>query len=95
MVTVHPCGCRTNTGIGPLARLDFCPLHGAAKDLLSACQAALAYDQSILGRAARGEVDLLADGGGVATGDDLDRLYAAMVGAARAAIAKATGGQPC
>jgi hypothetical protein len=69
-------------------------LIAASPDLLAACRAVLRYDGSILGRAARGEVDLLEKGGAVASGDDLDELYNAMVDAARAAIAKAEGTSP-
>lgn len=38
-------------------------------------QAVVDYDTSIYGRAARGEVSLLAGGGGVTLGKDLDVLY--------------------
>jgi hypothetical protein len=37
--------------------------------------AAIRYDDSIAGKAARGQVSLLAEGGGVISGDDLDKLY--------------------
>lgn len=35
MTTRHRCGCRTNTGVGPLARLEFCPLHALAPAMLA------------------------------------------------------------
>jgi hypothetical protein len=64
-------------------------LIAACPDLLAACEAAIQYDEGILGRAARGEVDLRESGGGVATGEDLDALYNDWITKARAAIAKA------
>jgi hypothetical protein len=57
--------------------------------LVAACEAALRYDAGICGRAARGEVDLIESGGGVAAGDDLDALYLDWVTKARAALARA------
>lgn len=65
----------------------------AAPDLLEACKAAVRYDESIAGRAARGQVNLL-ETGGVAEGQDLDALYNDWIGKARAAIAAARAGAP-
>lgn len=62
--------------------------------LLVACKAALAYDQSIVGRAARGEVDLLRRGGGISYGCDLDGLYDDWISKAKAAIAMTKGETP-
>lgn len=66
-------------------------LIAAAPDLLAACRAALAYDASIAGRAARGDCELRNEGGGIATGDDLDALYMDWITKAREAIALAGG----
>lgn len=65
----------------------------AAKDaeiarLREACLAAIRYDDSICGRAARGEYDLRESGGGIATGDDLDALYEDWINKARAVLAR-------
>ena len=57
-------------------------------DLLEACEAALAYDVAILGRAAKGEYDLLTEGGAITEGEDLDQLYDNWISKAKAAIAK-------
>lgn len=65
-------------------------LIAAAPDLLIACQAAIRYDESIAGKAIRGDVDLLATGGAIAASDNLDALYADWIDKARAAIARAT-----
>lgn len=65
-------------------------LLAAAPDLLEACKAALRYDASVLGRAAGGEVDLLKDGGGLASGDDLDELYYDWQLKSKDAVANAT-----
>ncbi len=55
--------------------------------LTAACKAAVRYDESICGAAARGEVDLRENGGGVSTGDELDALYEDWMEKARAALA--------
>lgn len=49
-------------------------LRAALRALVKAC---LAYDQGIIGRAARAEYDLRESGGAIATGKDLDALYEA------------------
>lgn len=67
---------------------------GVVADLLAACEAALRYDESILGQAARGNVDLLNTGLGVAEGEDLDSLYEDWMSKAHAAIAKTKGVSP-
>lgn len=54
---------------------------------LDACRAAIRYDDSIAGRAIRGEMSLLADGTGVASGDDLDALYDDWIRKAKHALA--------
>lgn len=59
-----------------------------AKELVAACEAAIRYDECILGRAARGEVDLTNPDATIATGDDLDALYADWINKARAALAR-------
>lgn len=51
--------------------------------LENVCRAVVDYDNSILGRATNGEYDLREGGGGVANGDDLDKLYFAMVDGAK------------
>lgn len=56
--------------------------------LREVCEAAVRYDESILGRAARGEVDLLKCGSGVADGEDLDALYLDWISKARAALTR-------
>lgn len=66
-------------------------LIAAAPDLLAACSAALAYDAAIQRRVVDGAVNIMATGGAVAQGDDLDSLYEAWIVAARAAVAKARG----
>ena len=58
----------------------------AFEAMREACKAAIRYDQSIAGRARRGEVDLLKDGGGSAAGEDLDALYADWISKSQAAI---------
>lgn len=92
--SLEECGCIILWTPGYLPSLDqhrvaYCPVHAAAPDLLEACEAAMQYDQSIMGRAARGEVDLLESGAGVAEGDDLDTLYLDWMTKAWAAVAKA------
>ncbi len=57
------------------------------KVLREACEAALRYDEGICGRAARGEVDLLGTGAGIAEGVDLDTLYDDWISKAKAALA--------
>ena len=57
------------------------------KVLTEACEAALRYDEGICGRAARGEVDLLGTGAGIAEGVDLDTLYDDWISKAKAALA--------
>lgn len=54
---------------------------------VDACQAAIRYDDSIFGRAARGEVNLLESGAGIAEGKDLDALYDDWISKANAALA--------
>lgn len=54
--------------------------------LIRACEAVERYDSSIAGRATRGEVSLKEGGGGIAEGEDLDRLYLDMVSKTRAAL---------
>ena len=58
-------------------------------DLVEAAEAAIRYDESIAGRATRGEYDLSGSGYGVAEGEDLDALYLDWITKAKAAIAKA------
>lgn len=60
---------------------------GQVRKLLEAAHAVVKYDESILGRAARGEVDLTVEGKlAIVEGQDLDQLYLDMVKCARAAL---------
>ncbi|KKN31707.1 hypothetical protein LCGC14_0821300 [marine sediment metagenome] len=65
-------------------------LIAAAPELQAAAEAAIRYDESIAGRATRGEYDLSNRGGGITEGEDLDALYADWITKANAALAKAT-----
>ena len=65
---VDTCGCRLERTENGLHMVD-CPLHGAARELLEACKAALVYVQS-------------------------DPAVYPLIVQLRAAIAKATEGQP-
>jgi len=60
----------------------------AIPELIAACQAAVKYDASIYGKAARGEVTI-AEGMGIAQADDLDDLYLDWITKSRAALTKA------
>lgn len=66
-------------------------LIAAAPELLGACDAALRYDEALQKRAVDGEVEIMATGGAVAMGDDLDALYSDWITKVSAAIAKAKG----
>ena len=63
-------------------------MDAAEKTLRELCRAVIAYDDSILGRAASGEYDLSKEGFGIARGEDLDRLYHDMVNIARETASK-------
>lgn len=66
-------------------------LIAAAPDLLAACEATVRYDDAIRKRVIDGKVSIMATGGAIAMGDDLDQLYVDMADKARAAIAAARG----
>lgn len=76
------------TGNGPNAHNN-ARLIAAAPELLAAVEAAIRYDQSIGGAAARGEYDLH-NGIATAHGDDLDAMYEDWINKSKAAYAKAT-----
>lgn len=78
------CGCETQdyACVGCLrAEAD-----SLREQLREVCEAAIRYDDSIAGKAARGEANLREAGGGVVTGDDLDALYNDWISKARKAM---------
>ena len=66
-------------------------LIAAAPELLGACQAAIAYDKAIRGRAQAGDFEKLDPRGAIAEGVDLDTLYEEWITLSMCAIAKAEG----
>lgn len=65
-----------------------------ASALHEACLAALRYDDSILGKCARGETRITDQGLGFSDAEELDALYADWMTKARAAIAIVEGRKP-
>lgn len=77
-----------HTVYSPLLSLEHDALNelwDEREKMREACLAALKYDDSIAGRAIRGEYDLAGEGG-MASGEDLDSLYHDWITKARAAL---------
>ena len=75
---------------------DYCPECNAASEAAwlreqlqsfrSACRAWLRYDAAIRKRVVDGAVKIMETGGGVAMGDDLDKLYQRAIGLTQDAL---------
>ncbi len=66
-------------------------LRSENAELRTACEAAIRYADAISKRVVDGSINIIATGGAVAMGDDLDELFDDWIAKSRAAIAKATG----